>query len=81
MNISNTPKTRNIVPFFLLSGLLAITAGCSSSEPRPVAVEEPVEPAPVVKVEEKEIQQVQEYRQFGGGKPGSVFKHFKDHSR
>ena len=48
MNISNTPKFRNIVPFFLLSGLLTITIGlttsCSSSEPRPAAIDEPVEP-------------------------------------
>jgi len=52
MNISNTPRSRtrssNIVPFFLLSGLLTITTGfitgCSTSQPRPAAVEldEPV---------------------------------------
>ncbi len=37
MNTSNTPKSRNIVTFFLLSGLLAIISSCSSSETRPVA--------------------------------------------
>lgn len=42
MNNLPTPKPRIIVPFFLLSGLLAIMGGCSSSEPRPVATEEPV---------------------------------------
>jgi hypothetical protein len=57
MNNSNTPKSHIIVPFFLLSGLLAITAGCSSSEPRPAESSEPVtitkvEAAPVV---EKQI--------------------------
>jgi len=56
MNSSNTPKSRNIVPFFLLSGLLTITTGlmtgCSSSEPRPVAAAELDEP--VVIVEEAE---------------------------
>ena len=39
MNNSNTPRSSIIVPFFLLSGLLAILTGCSSSEPRPVAAE------------------------------------------
>lgn len=47
MKISNNPKPRIIVPFFLLSGLLSTMllgiSGCSSSEPRPVAeAEEPV---------------------------------------
>ena len=43
MNNTNTPKPRNIVPFFLLSGLLALTVGCSSTKPRPVMVkQEPV---------------------------------------
>ncbi len=56
MNNSPTPKSRIIVPFFLLSGLLTIISGCSSSEPRPVAVEEPaviaeVEPAAPAKKE------------------------------
>jgi LysM repeat protein len=63
MNISNTPGSRaesrtrsrnNIVPFFLLSGLLAISTGmitgCSSSQPRPVAVAD--EPVAVVQAEE-----------------------------
>ena len=48
MKITNTPKFRNIVPFFLLSGLLTVTVGltssCSSTEPRPAAIEEPAEP-------------------------------------
>ena len=56
MNISNTPKSRNIVPFFLLSGLLTITTGfttgCSSSEPRPVAEPEPSEPVTLEQAEE-----------------------------
>ena len=56
MNNSPAPKPRIIVPFFLLSGLLTIMSGCSSSEPRPVAVEEPViietvEPAATAKKE------------------------------
>ncbi len=46
MNISKTPKSRIILPFFLVTGLLAIVSGCSSTEPRPPAVanveEEPV---------------------------------------
>ncbi len=45
MNNSNTPKSRIIVPFFLLSGLLAVISGCSSSEPRQDATAEPSEPA------------------------------------
>ncbi len=48
MNNTPTPKPRNIVPFFLLSGLLAITAGCSSTEPRPVAISEPAETGSIV---------------------------------
>jgi len=52
MNSSNTPKSRNIVPFFLLSGLLTFTTGlmtgCSSSEPRPVAAAELDEPVVIV---------------------------------
>ena len=56
MNISNTPKSRNIVPFFLLSGLLTVSAGlitgCSSSEPRPVATSEPAEPVTIAQAEE-----------------------------
>jgi len=55
MNISHTPKARskprNIVPFFLLSGLLTISTGlitgCSSPQPRPV-VEESSEPVNLV---------------------------------
>jgi len=56
MNISNTlrsrTKSRNIVPFFLLSGLLAISSmtGCSSPQPR--AAIEVDEPAPVVQAKE-----------------------------
>jgi len=42
MNTANTPKSNIIVPLFLLSGLLTIIGGCSSSEPRPEAVAEPV---------------------------------------
>lgn len=44
MNNANTPKPRIIVPFFLISGLLTIVTGCSSSEPRPVAAPEPDQP-------------------------------------
>jgi len=55
MNISNTlrsrTKSRNIVPFFLLSGLLTIITGCSSSQPRPAAVEVD-EPVAVVQAKE-----------------------------
>jgi LysM repeat protein len=56
MNNSNTPKSRNIVPFFLLSGLLTITAGlttgCSSSETRPVVAPPLEESAPLAQAEE-----------------------------
>lgn len=52
MNISNTPKSRNIVTFFLLSGLLAIITGCSSSEPRPVAEPELDEPVTIAETDE-----------------------------
>ncbi len=41
MNNITTPKPRNIVPFFLLSGLLTVIVGCSSNEPRPVVMHEP----------------------------------------
>jgi len=72
MNISNTRKSRNIVPFFLLSGLLTITAGlmtgCSSSEPRPVAAPELDEPATIAEETEapkKEIRvKAQHPRQY-----------------
>ena len=49
MNISKTPKSRVILPFFLLTGLVAIITGCSSSEPRPVVVEK----EPIITTEEK----------------------------
>jgi LysM repeat protein len=52
MNISNTPKSRIIVPFFLLSGLLTIISGCSSSQPKPVATTESDEPVTIVQAEE-----------------------------
>ncbi len=56
MNISNTPKSRNIVPFFLLSGLLTVTTGlitgCSSSQPRPVTAELD-EPVTITQADEK----------------------------
>ena len=45
MKSSNTPKTRIILPLFLLSGLLPFITGCTSTEPKPdtaVEVEEPV---------------------------------------
>lgn len=72
MNISNTPKFRNIVPFFLLTGLLTITAGittsCSSSGTKPVAVDEPVEAtaiAEAVEAPKKEIRvKAQHPRQY-----------------
>jgi len=44
MNNVNTPKSSIIVPLFLLSGLLTIIGGCSSSESRPEAAVEPTEP-------------------------------------
>lgn len=73
MNNSPTPKSRIIVPFFVLSGLLAFIGGCSSSEPRPVAVEEPAEPAPVAKVE-KEIRVKAEHpRQYTVKKGDSLW--------
>jgi len=62
---SNTPKSfiksRDILPFFLLSGLLTISSGmlggCSSTEEKPVVIEEPeaVETTEVKPVEKKEI--------------------------
>jgi len=52
MNISHTQKSRNIVPFFLLSVLLTTITGCSSSEPRPAAEAEPSEPVTIEKAEE-----------------------------
>ena len=52
MNISHTQKSRNIEPFFLLSVLLTIITGCSSSEPRPAAEAEPSEPITIEKAEE-----------------------------
>ena len=71
MNSSNTPKSRNIVPFFLLSGLLTITTGlmtgCSSSEPRPVAAAELDEPVVIAEAEapKKEIRvKAQHPRQY-----------------
>jgi len=67
MNIANTPKSRIIVPFFLLSGLAALVSGCSSSEPRPqtVAVAEPVAEVAESKAVEKEIRVKEEYpRQY-----------------
>ena len=51
MNNTPTPKSRIIVPFFLLSGLLTIVGGCSSPAPRTAAVEETTEPATIVKAE------------------------------
>jgi len=68
MNISNTPKSRNIVTFFLLSGLLAIITGCSSSEPRPVTeteTNEPVTLAEATEAPKKEIRvKAQHPRQY-----------------
>ena len=49
--LTSRPSGRYIVPFFLLSGLLAVTSACSTSEPRPVAVEEPAEPVTLVETE------------------------------
>ncbi len=52
MNISTTPKSCNIVPFFLLSGLLAIITGCGSPQPRPVVADEASEPVSIVQASE-----------------------------
>ncbi len=56
MNNSNTPKTPIIVPFFMLLGLLSVMSasitGCSSSETRPIAVEEPAQSGQIVAAEE-----------------------------
>jgi len=55
MNNSNTPKTPIIVPFFMLLGLLSVMTvsitGCSSSETRPVTVEEPSQSGNIVAAE------------------------------
>lgn len=53
MNISKTPKSHIILPFFLLTGLLAIISGCSTSEPRPPAAAVEEEPVAVTSAEEK----------------------------
>lgn len=56
MNTIKTPKLRNIVPFFLLSGLLTIIVSCSSPVPRPETAPEASEPvtlAPAPMVEKK----------------------------
>lgn len=74
MNNSPTPKSRIIVPFFVLSGLLAFIGGCSSSEPRPVAIEEPAEPAPVVKVEKEIRVKAQHPRQYTVKKGDSLWR-------
>ena len=57
MNNSTTPRPRIIVPFFLLSGLLTIIAGCSTQQSQPVAVEveEPAVIAEPEVVAKKEI--------------------------
>jgi LysM repeat protein len=55
MNNSNTPKSRIIVPFFLLSGLITIVSGCSSTEPRAEAVPELAEPVTLTKAEEAPV--------------------------
>jgi len=56
MKISNTPKSRIIVPFFLLSGLLSALfgsmAGCSSSQSRPVAAPEQEKSGTIIAQEE-----------------------------
>ncbi len=55
MNKATTPKPHtklhNIVPFFLLSGLLVISTGCSSPEPRPDTETESSEPVTIEKAE------------------------------
>ena len=55
MNNVNTPKSGNIVPLFLLPGLLAILAtaisGCSTSEPRTEASTATAEPVTVSSTE------------------------------
>ena len=64
---SNTPKpsinSRDILPSFLLSGLLAVSSaillGCSSTEEKPVAVEEP---EPIEAVTEAEPAEPKEIR-------------------
>jgi len=64
MKITITPASRNIVHFFLLSGLLAINTGCSTSQPQPiaepVAVEEPEVVAPQPKIRVK-VQHPKQY--------------------
>lgn len=67
MNTIKTPKLRNIVPFFLLSGLLTIISSCSSPAPRTEIIPEAIEPealaaAPVV---EKKVRVKESYpRQY-----------------
>ena len=51
MNIANTPKSTNIVPLFLLSGLLTIIGGCSMFETQPEAVADIPEPIKVTSTE------------------------------
>lgn len=67
MKTANTPKSRIIVPFFLLSGLAALITGCSSTEiiPEPAAEPEPVVEIAESKPVKKEIRVKQEYpRQY-----------------
>ncbi len=52
MNKPTTPRSPVIVPFFVLLGLLTITAGpitgCSASKPRPVTIAEPEQTGTIV---------------------------------
>jgi len=55
MNNSNTPKLHIILPFFLLSGLITIVSGCSSTESRAVAAPEVAEPVTLATAEEAPV--------------------------
>jgi hypothetical protein len=56
MKTTYTPKSRIIVPFFLLTGLLTILTGCGTSQPRPAETEAVIESAPETAAAEQEKQ-------------------------
>ncbi len=57
MNNSTTPGSANIVPFFMLLGLLAVTiasiTGCSATKPEPVQIVEPEQASGTIIAAEK----------------------------
>ncbi len=66
MNNSTTPMLSNIVTFFMLSGLLAITTGsitgCSTAKPLPVSIVEPEQVEGTIVAAEKTTSPVKKIR-------------------